>query len=281
MKLLVDYAAHPAFRGLAPPGPRSLAQARTYFDTLDDAWRKTLLPSAGAASVDAWRRLDAVQDGEVRALAAALSAWISPEYLVHVLDALRVSAAAIRREIAQIHAARSNAPHADKAVGTIRQSLLDTGVAGFQLGAAPLAQLNAVLAPFRAELVEQRRTNGGARCYVVPPTKGEHWQIMKAFLREQRIEEAISAYAGYSLELEGYAFTYSHEDEDWYRKCYLDLPLAAPRTGTVKHRRDSLRRLRRRSYRRRFWPCRTRRCSRRSAATRSLAPSQPLRRHPA
>jgi hypothetical protein len=74
----------------------------------------------------------------------------------------------------------------------------------------------------------------------VPPSKGEHWRIMKAFLREQRIEQAISAYAGYPLELEGYAFTYSHPEEDWYRRCYLDLGLQAPRCVQMHYDEDNL-----------------------------------------
>lgn len=235
MKLLVDYAAHPAFRDLVLPGGRNLVQARTYFDALDDAWRESL-----AAPVDGLRRFEQVQENQVRKLTDALAPWISVEYLAHVNQALRVSATAIHREITQIHALRHAVPPREKAIEAIRQSLVDTGVAGFQMNAAALARLNAALAPYRAVLQEQRRSNGGARCFVVPPSKGEHWQIMKSFLREQRIEEAISAYAGYPLELEGYAFTYSHADEDWYRKCYLDLSLHAPRTVQMHYDEDNL-----------------------------------------
>ena len=65
MKLLVDYAAHPAFRDLVLPGGRNLVQARTYFDALDDAWRESL-----AAPVDGLRRFEQVQENQVRKLTA-------------------------------------------------------------------------------------------------------------------------------------------------------------------------------------------------------------------
>jgi hypothetical protein len=240
MKLLVDYAGHPAFRGLVPQGERSLPEARSYFDALDNAWRIALAPSASGSPQDELQRFDIVQAAEEHKLVGALATWIGADYLPYVKEALRISAGAIRREIGQIHAARRKSLTTGHVVSSIRQSLADKGVAGFQMSAAALAQLNAALSPFRDELREQRRSNGGARCFVVPPSKGEHWQIMKSFLREQRIEEAISAYAGYPLELEGYAFTYSHADETWYRKCYLDIPLAAPRTVQMHYDEDNL-----------------------------------------
>ena len=235
MKLMVDFASHPAFRDLVPRERRNLSQAQTYFEVLDDAWRTALVVPG-----DGLLRFNQVQTDEIRKLRDALESWISPEYLVHVSEALRVSVAAIRREIAQIHASHFDALPIAKEVGKIRQSLVDTGVAGFQMSTAVLAQLNTALAPFRAELLKQRYSNAGARCFVVPPSKGEHWQIMKSFLCEQRIEDAISAFAGYPLELEGYALTYSHTDETWYRKCYLDLSLPAPRTVQMHYDEDNL-----------------------------------------
>jgi len=240
MKLLIDYAKHPAFRDLVSSESRSLPQAQAYFDALDEAWRTALSQEAATSSRDPLRRFDEAQPREVGRLEYALSSWVSTDYLPHVRNALAAAAEATRREITQVLASRCNPPSTDPTVATIRDKLAETGVAAFQMGAGPLALLNEALAPFRRELLEQRRTNGGARCFVVPPSKGEHWRIMKDFLHEQRIEQAISTYAGHPLELEGYALTYSHTDEDWYLRCYLDIGLAAPHTVQMHYDEDNL-----------------------------------------
>lgn len=240
MKLLVDYARHPAFASLVPAGRRQSPEAAAYFAALDAAWEAALAPGRAATPVQAVAEFDQARARVLPALTSALASWASPAYLPHVLRALDVAADAVRREITQVLASRGNRPARDPAVTAIRDSLAQTGVAGFQMGAADLARLNESLAPFRAQLQQQRRTNGGARCFVVPPSKGEHWRIMKAFLREQRIEQAISAYAGYPLELEGYAFTYSHPGEDWYRRCYLDLGLPAPGCVQMHYDEDNM-----------------------------------------
>jgi hypothetical protein len=217
-----------------------MPQARAYFDALDQAWSAALAPAATTAADTALRGFDQVRLREAAKLADSLVPRISADYLTHVQDALRMAAEATKREIAQVLVSRRNRSVTDPKVAAIRDRLSETGIAGFQMTADPLARLNEVLAPFRRELLEQRRTNGGARCFVVPPAKGEHWWIMKDFLRQQGIEQAISAYAGYRLELEGYAITYSHTDEDWYRRCYLDIGLAAPRTVQMHYDEDNL-----------------------------------------
>ena len=240
MKLEIDYAAHPAFQNLVISGRRSLAQAGVYFRALDDLWQEALAQSADVPPEALLRQFDLVQSREAGRLSEALMPWIDSDYLPYVQQALSNSAEAIRREISTIHAARRNPRRVGSEVESIRRSLVDAGIAGFQMGESALASLNAALAPYRAQLLSQRDSNDGARCYVVPPSKGEHWQIMKSFLREQRVEEAISAYAGYPLELEGYAFTYSHVGESWYRKCYLDISLPAPRTVQMHYDEDNL-----------------------------------------
>lgn len=237
MKLTIDYSRHPAFSQLTPAGPRRLAAAREYFDTLDDLWQ-TLL--RGRDPVAAAGKFDLAHAALLLQLEAALATQLSAEYLPFVAKALAAAAQAIRREIVQRLSARNLQASGESAVNATRQKLIDHGAAGFQMATGQLQRVVAALKPFKQQLLEQRRTNDGARCFVVPPSKGEHWQIMKAFLREQRIEAAISAYAGYPLKLGGYAFTYSHPDETWYRNCYLDVGLAAPATVQMHYDEDNL-----------------------------------------
>lgn len=223
MKIAVDYAQHPAF----PHSSTSSPAIGQYFAGLDNLWDK--LAGGGAET----RIAETFAEERQRLMAGveqALAEYAGPAYRPFVIKAFENSADAILKEIVCIVEARARRSRHGQDAEAIAQKLRDISVVGFPMAPDLRARIAKSLAPYMETLKEQRRSNGGARCFVAVPSWGEHWQLIKGFLKKNRIEEGISAYAGYPLELSGYALTYSHPDENWFKQCYLDIGLDAPRT---------------------------------------------------
>jgi ectoine hydroxylase-related dioxygenase (phytanoyl-CoA dioxygenase family) len=240
VKLEIDYASHPAFRDLMHGSQRSSPAARRYFDGVDELWRECVTARFAGRKKEASSLFDEREPPLRAALSQALAEAVDETYLPFLNDALAESAQAIRKEIAYVAAARGRPRRYSTKAGAIREELSARGAVAFRLEPERRRRIVASLAPFMEQLREQRRTNGGARCFVAVPAWGEHWNEVKAFVRANRVEEGISAFAGYPLELGGYALTYSHPDETWYQNCYGDIALPTAATVQMHFDRDNL-----------------------------------------
>jgi hypothetical protein len=233
VKLEIDYAQHPAFQA-----PQRLSAScppiGQYFADLDSLW--DALVRRDAASGDIAEEFIAGRRRLMELVTPELAEFTDPSYRPFLAQAFDRSADAIAKEISCVVGAQAtDRPHGHDAEA-IAEKLRDISTVGFSMAPALRASIAKSLEPYVDILKEQRRSNCGARSFVAVPSWGEHWQLIKRFLKKNRIEEGISAYAGYPLELSGYALTYSHPNESWFRQCYADLGLDAP--GTVQMHYD-------------------------------------------
>ena len=222
----VDYSQHPAFRDLqhtSEPHP----DIGRYFRSLDALWSRLIeaekLEDAAVEFQAEHRRL-------MSDIGPSITGVTAPEYRQYVIQAFDRSANAILKEILTVIAAkkasRQFSAEAERIAATLRGEL----TAGFPMDPDLRTKIAKSLSPFMDKLRGARSNNNGARCFIAVPSWGEHWKLVKRFLKKNSVEEGISAYSGYPLELSGYALTYSHPDEVWFKQCYRDLNLDAPRT---------------------------------------------------
>jgi hypothetical protein len=240
VKIEIDYASHPAFRDLMNGSSRNSSVARRYFDQVDELWRECLTARFAGNMKEAGSLFDQREPPWRAAVKEALVGTVDETYLPYLNDALAESALAIRKEIVYVAAARGRPRRYSTKAESIREELSTRGAVAFRLEPERRRRIAASLAPFMEQLREQRRTNGGARCFVAVPAWGEHWNEVKAFVRANHVEEGISAFAGYPLELVGYALTYSHPDETWYQNCYGDIALQTAATVQMHFDQDNL-----------------------------------------
>jgi hypothetical protein len=229
MKLEIDYAQHPAFRAPQRYSATCPIIGR-YFADLDNLWDRLVHSEAAGADI-----ADAFYAGRqhlMERIAPELTEFTDPAYRPFLVQAFDRSADAIIKEISRVVGARTARGRQSGDAEAIADELRDVSIVGFPIEPALRARIAKSLSPYMDQLRAQRRSNGGARCFVAVPSWGEHWQLIKKFLKRNRIEEGVSAYAGYPLELSGYALTYSHSDESWFKHCYADIGLVAP--GTVQ-----------------------------------------------
>lgn len=229
MRLEIDYAAHPAFKAITPARADCPAAGR-YFAAADAVWAELIsadrLPADGAgAEFD--RRTQSLLSELKQALAEQA---IPSDYLPHVSAALDKSHRAIREEITHVIQGRLFRRSRDPLAGRICEELHHSGAAAIRMDPDMRRSIAESLQPYMKQVDAQRDSGTGARCFVTVPAHGAHWRLLKHFVREQRVEDAISAYAGFPLELQGYALTLSHPGETWFKICYDDLGLSAPQT---------------------------------------------------
>jgi len=239
LKLTIDYASHPAFRTLSPE-TRVFADASRYFTAVDVIWAEIVSAAALNAS-RAGTEFDRKTQPILSDLKQALAGQRMPEdYLPFVSAALVKSQEAIRAEIVQVIRGRATTRAPDVEVERIVAQLQDHGAAAFRMDTPMRRAIVESLQPYYREVESQRDSGSGARCFVTIPARGTHWNILKSFVRDKRIEDAISAYAGFRLELSGYSLTLSHPGETWFKICYQDIGLAAPRTVQQHYDLDNL-----------------------------------------
>ena len=219
---------------------RNSPKARQYFSELDALWEK-LLGREFAERVDDIPSHFAVERAALmNDLRPHLNGEIDADFLPYVIAALDKSADAILAEISKIVLARKISHRYSKPAEEIAESLRSESLYGIRLEPWRRTKLTAILSPYMNKLREQRRTNGGARCVINIPGWGPDWSLITSFLREHRIEEGISAYAGYPLGLVGYALTYSHPDETWFSNCYADIGQRAAKSVQMHFDLDNL-----------------------------------------
>lgn len=240
MKLEIDYASHPAF-ATASSGAWRSADAARCFERLDDLWRELVAPQASLSTDQALQTFDRRAGALVTDLKRSLEGTsILADYVPYVCKALDDACQAIRAEIGQVIAGRAYRKPAGAVVGATCEALRERGAAAFRMDRDTRRRIFQSLQPFVREVEVQRDSGSGARCFVAVPARGVHWELLKDFVRTQRIEDAISAYAGYPLELVGYALTLSHPGERWFKICYEDIGLPAPRTVQQHYDLDNL-----------------------------------------
>jgi hypothetical protein len=240
MKPALDYSLHPAFSSLMPKGQKSSSAVQKYFSQLDDLWEELLGPEFAGRAEAVPAHFVAQRDALMTQLRPQLECEIDREFLPYVFISLDKSADDILAEINKIALARSISRQYSKPAQAIAEKLRGESLFGVHLEPWRRAKLMEILKPYMDVLREQRRTNGGARCFVNIPGWGADWNLITAFLRQHRIEEGISAFAGYPLGLVGYALTYSHPDETWFANCYSDLGLDVASTVQMHYDLDNL-----------------------------------------
>jgi hypothetical protein len=236
MKIAIDYSQHPAFRAsLRSSAPCPLI--RQYFADLDNLWGRLV----GNEVTES--KIAGVFHEERQRLMARIGPELiehtDPVYRPYVIQAFDRSADAILKEVSCVVMAKITRPRRGRDAEAIAEKLRDVSIVGFPMDATLRESIARSLDPYMNILREQRRTNGGARCFVAVPSWGKHWQLVKGFLKKNRIEEGISAYAGYPLKLSGYALTYSHPDENWFKKCYADIGLDVSSTVQMHFDEDN------------------------------------------
>jgi hypothetical protein len=169
-----------------------------------------------------------------------LSESVEASFLPSIVQALDRSAEAILTEITYIVAARHRNYRHGSAAARLGEELHHEAVVGFAMEPSRRAKLVEILKPYMVQLREQRRVNGGQRCFIAIPGWGEDWRLIGTFLRRNHIEEGISAFAGYPLGLVGYSLNYSHPDEVWFKHSYDDLGIVAPSTVQMHFDLDNL-----------------------------------------
>jgi hypothetical protein len=229
LKLQVDYSLHPAFRHLISAG--NYPDVEIYFAKIDKLWIELISRKTNCSSINMVLDFDKTAKQYLQEFKLKIQTWpIQVDYLPYVLKALDNSIVAIREEIVQIiDGRRNNRPESSKAL-EICEHLRLTGVAAFRIDSSKRKEIFNALQPFVLQVDAQRDSGFGERCFVPVPSKGVHWDILKKFVAESKIEEAISIFCGFELELVGYALTLSHPDKDWYKICYSDIGLASTKT---------------------------------------------------
>lgn len=229
MKLEVDYSSHPAFRHLIFTG--NYPEVEIYFAKIDKLWSELVSHKINCSSINLVLDFDKTAKQYLQEFKLKIQTWpIQEDYLPYVLKALDNSIFAIRKEIEQIiDGQRNNSPKSSKAL-EICECLRLTGVAAFRIDSSKRKEIFNALQPYVLQVDAQRDSGFGARCFVPVPSRGVHWDLLKKFVIESGIEEAISLFCGFKLELVGYALTLSHPDEKWYKICYADIGLAPTKT---------------------------------------------------
>lgn len=241
MKLAIDYAAHPAFAGLTSAGGRHCLEAQRYFARLDEAWEGLVAPGGNKTPDETGSAFDAQIAPSLADLKQVLGREPIPgDYLPFVFKALDDSSQAIRAEIAQVVSGRGYKGARNAQIDAICTQLRDQGAAAFRIDRGTRERIFESLKPFCAEVEAQRDSGTGARCFVPVPARGTHWELLKAFVRDACIEDAISGFAGFRLELVGYALTLSHPAETWFKISYQDIALPATRTVQLHYDIDNL-----------------------------------------
>ena len=232
----VDYSQHPAFRDLqhtSEPHP----DIGRYFRSLDALWSRLIeaekLEDAAVEFQAEHRRL-------MSDIGPSITGVTAPEYRQYVIQAFDRSANAILKEILTVIAAKKASRQFSAEAERIAATLRGESTAGFPMDPDLRTKIAKSLSPFMDKLRGARSNNNGARCFIAVPSWGEHWKLVKRFLKKNSVEEGISAYSGYPLELSGYALTYSHPDEVWFKQCYRDLNLDAPRTIQMHFDEDNV-----------------------------------------
>ena len=239
MKLQIDYADHPAFARLVS-GRRSLPEATTYFAGIDEIWGSLLAPGSRTGP-EAGAEFDRLASPLLRQFKDVLQREpIVEEYRPFVFTALDNSLQAVRTEIVQVVDGHSFRRNRSAPVEGIVTQLRETGAATFRMAPAARKRVSDSLQPYFRQVEAQRDGGSGARCFVAVPPRGTHWDLLKAFVRDSHIEDAISSYAGFPLALNGYALTLSHPGETWFKICYEDLGLPAVRTVQMHYDIDNL-----------------------------------------
>ncbi len=239
MKLKIDYAAHPAFEGMAL-GKRNFTEASDYFSTIDQICEELLAQGAPKAGISG-AEFDRLTLTPLHRLKQALQQEpIVQEYRPFVFAALERSLEAVRTEFVQVVRGRSFRRNRSASVEAIVTQLRETGAATFRMAPDARKRISDSLQPYFRQVEAQRDGGSGARCFVPVPPKGTHWELLKAFVRDSHIEDAISSYAGFPLALNGYALTLSHPGETWFKICYDDLGLPAARTVQMHYDIDNL-----------------------------------------
>lgn len=240
MKLTIDYAHHPAFKPFSDLSRRSLSDAGVYFTKLNCLWEQLIGPEYAERAADIPARFVAERSRFMAELYPHLSTLGEPDYINFVRQALDKSAEMILREITYRTAARLKVRNYGEKAEDVRDELQTKSVASFHLEPSERAKIVRILEPYIKKLRHDSRTNSGARCFVAVPAWGDDWILIKRFLRRNHIEEGISAFAGYPMELVGYALTYSHPEESWFKQCYQDLELKVPKTVQMHFDEDNI-----------------------------------------
>jgi hypothetical protein len=241
MKLTIDYASHPAFAAISGGKGQHSIEAGQYFARMDDIWAELIAPESRVTA----KEVGAVFDQRVASLLTDLKRALSQDhvpsdYLPFVFKALDDSCQAVRAEIVQVVAGRAYRGVRNARIETICAALRDKGAAAFRMERGTRMRIFESLKPFCAQVEAQRAGGSGARCFVAVPARGAHWDLLKDFVRKNHIEDAIGAFAGFPLELVGYALTLSHPGETWFKISYQDIGLPAPRTVQQHYDLDNL-----------------------------------------
>jgi hypothetical protein len=239
MKMQIDYASHPAFMSISAPW--SSAAVARYFEEIDQAWQDAVVRPTAMSADQAAAAFDRQALPLLNALKQTLGGTsIQIDYLPFVRRALDDSLAAVRAEIMQLIAGRAYRPVSNQQAGAICEQLRELGAAALRMDGATRARIFDALKPFVQQVDAQRAAGSGARCFVAVPAQGTHWDLLKGFVRSSHVEDAISAFAGFPLELVGYALTLSHPGETWFKICYQDIGLPATRTVQQHYDLDNL-----------------------------------------
>ncbi len=232
----VDYSQHPAFKDLQRTAA-SRPEIGRYFQSLDALWSKLIEVEK---LEDAAVTFQAERQRSMSDIGPSITEFTGPEYRQYVIQAFDRSADAILKEILTVIAAKKARSQSSAGAERIAATLRSESTAGFPMDPELRTKIAKSLSPFMDKLRGARSSNNGARCFIAVPSWGEHWKLIKKFLKKNSVEEGISAYSGYPLELSGYALTYSHPDEVWFKQCYRDLNLEAPRTVQMHFDEDNV-----------------------------------------
>jgi hypothetical protein len=239
---VVDYAAHPAFRGFAAAPAAKDAAVEQAVGKADAALEEiyaspTALPVAGIE--DHYRQNVRPNLDEIRRL--CLDQLPNGSLLGKVVgDALEETHQDLLRALCYQNEKKRYRP-ANRVAGVAEQVAADLSEKGISLHRIPDQTIRAILddvEPLRERLLELSTRNEGDRCSLALPPSGRYWKELGSYLDRCGILAGCSHSRREPLELNQCGLILSHDQEQWWRDCYKDVGTATSRTTYMHNDKD-------------------------------------------
>lgn len=241
---IVDYAAHPAFQGLAAaPASQDQAVERA----LGEADRALDAMHASSAYVsndelrDHYRRQIQPRLDEIRRLCLdPLPPAKEPVLAKVIVDAFEELQLDLLGNLCYENQKKRYRP-AGRVTPVAERIACDLSEQGISLHRVPDKTIDAIVAdvePLRERLLELSSRNGGDRCALPLPPSGPYWKELGSYLERAGILAGCSLSRRESLEPSQCALILSHDGEEWWQDCYKDVGVSTARTVYMHNDKD-------------------------------------------
>jgi hypothetical protein len=237
----VDYATHPAFRGLPTASPEHDLAAETAVRQADLALDE-IHAAAPLPVSEVKRRFESRVQPELDVIDRVCGEALNRDPLM--AEIVRYAVGDARRDLLREVLDKNQRKRAPaRAAGDVSAERIaeELSADGLSLHGVPSKAINAIyedLAGYRERLTGLAGTNGGGNCALALPPSGRYWEEILSFLTTTKIVAGCSHYRQERLEPIYCALVLSHEGEKWWRGCYEDVGIPTARTVYMHNDKD-------------------------------------------